>query len=297
MARALIEETKALHAAVVPWAEDPRDDRHRRAQRALQSTLLAWKRAYAFRAGPVAASNAFSHAAFWPAKPASIEAILVSGSPIDEGRVEQLGVDTRGLFALEYLLFSGAPLPSSRVDRSSSERVRAYARELSSHLLGYAARIAKLVGDGNAYAATFAAGGRSAVDEIVAQSLDTLDMVQGKFARVARASADRLPMEFAVEGFFSGASLDIAHALVGGVERLYCGGAGGGLTNLVAQVSLPIDEHIREAFADFSARVKSLGLPLERALELSPAGFRAATASVENLRHIFKVEVASALEA
>ena len=157
MARDLIEETQALHAAVIPWTEDPREDRLRRARRALQMLLLAWKRAYAFQPGRWPSATLFRTWLFGQQSRLSIDAVLASGSPIDKARIEQLGVDTRGLFALEYLLFSGAASESSqsgassdstRADRLGNERVRAYARELSFQLLGYAARIARLLGDG-----------------------------------------------------------------------------------------------------------------------------------------------------
>ena len=118
MARGLIEETQALHAAIIPWTEDPREDRLQRVQHALQSTLLAWKHAYAFRAGPVATSNAFSHVAFWPAKPASIRCGPCFGFAHRQ-RLHRAagGRHARALRARVPVLF-GRLEPVMRVDRS-----------------------------------------------------------------------------------------------------------------------------------------------------------------------------------
>lgn len=292
MARDVLTESRRLQAQVRGLAEQPTQDRLAEARQSFKVATLAWKRASAFRAGPFASSSAFQQAAFWPARPSAIDAVLASPGPIDEPRVEALGVDARGLYALEYLLFEGAPGASLASAEPAASRGRDYALELSANILGYASRMARLLGDGSRYARSFAAGGQSSVSELVAQSLDTLTMVLGKFARVERASEESLPLVSAVEGYFSHASLDVVRAILDGTRQLYRGGLG----ELVQLVSKPIDEHVREAFTGTDSVLRALGLPLELALRAEPARFHQARAAVEQLKHVMQVEMASALE-
>ncbi len=105
MARELRSESDALYVALRDLSGAPSPERQRTAQAVFKRAALAWKQAYAFRLGPFVDSNAFQRAAFWPARATSIDAVLGAPEPIDEQRIEQLGVDARGLWALEYLLF------------------------------------------------------------------------------------------------------------------------------------------------------------------------------------------------
>ena len=164
-------------------------------------------------------------------------------------------------------------------------------------MLGYAQRITRLLGDGRAYGASFASAGQASVNQLVAQSIDSLDMVIGKFDRVARAAARNEPRAFAAEGYFSGTSLEIAGALIAGTKQLYLGGAGGGLSDLVASASPAIDQHLRALFTQVETSLRALGKPLELGVDAHPAAFAAAADAVRNLMHIQKVEMVSALEA
>ena len=296
MARELRAESSSLHAAVRALSAEPGPERKRTAQAAFKRATLAWKRAYAFRTGPFVASAAFQRAAFWPTHASLIDAVLTAREPIDEQRVEQLGVDARGLYALEYLLFdeshAGAILAPGD---DQGERARGYALGLSANVLGYANRIQRSLGDGHSYAASFSNAGKASVDTLAAQMLDTLTVVSGKFARIERARSEGRPLAFAVEGYFSGSSLEIVLAIVAGTKRLYLGGGSGGLSALVASASKPIDEHVGAAFGEAERRLRALDMPLEVALDAQPSRFGAAAAAVAELRHVIEVEMLSAL--
>jgi predicted lipoprotein len=293
----LVTESKQLRGAVQGLLEAPQPERLAGARQAFKTSTLAWKRAAAFRAGPFASTQAFQRAAFWPARPSSIEAVLAAPEAIDEPRIEGLGVDAKGLFALEYLLFSGAQ--GARLDgpEPTAIRVREYCFELSCNILGYASRVRRVLGDGRAYARGFGAMGQQGVDELVAQSVDTLDIVLGKFARVERAQQIGAPFESAVEGYFSKLSLDIVIALLEGTRLVYVGASRGSLSELVAQSSPAIDDHVREAFALADSSLAALGQPLEVGLTSAPDRFRRAVGAVEQLKHVMKAEMVSALEA
>jgi hypothetical protein len=166
---------------------------------------------------------------------------------------------------------------------------------LSSNVLGYADRIQRLLGDGRGYAASFSQAGKQSVDALASQALDTLSVVAGKFARVERARSENLPLPFAVEGYFSGSSLDIVQAIVAGTRQLYWGGGSGGLSQLVAFASQPIDDHVRAAFSEAEQGLRAVGMPIEVALEAQPGRFSRAAAAVAELRHVIEVEMLSTL--
>jgi predicted lipoprotein len=288
MARDVRARTAALDARLQTLEQAPGPEALRDAQSAFKQAILAWRRAYAFRDGPFVSSNAFQRATFWPARPATIREVVTGQAPIDARLIAGLGLDAKGLFAVEYLLFD-RELPAS-------DRPRRYARALAANVLGYADRILRLLGDGRGYGASFAGAGQASINQLVAQSMDNLDMVLGKFDRVSRAAGSGQPTPLAAEGYFSGTSLDIAGALIGGTQQLYLGLAGGGLSDLVAAVSPDIDAHVKALYAQCQSRLHDLGKPLEVAVTADPPGYAAAVASVQALRHIQQVEMASALE-
>lgn len=298
MARDAFREASALDVAVQALSRTPDPKHHAAARRALAATLLAWKRAYAFRSGPFARSLAFQRAAFWPVRTAAVDAVLASPRPRTEHRVEALGVDAKGLFALEYLLFA-APFADDLPDplAPAGERARRFARELSTHVLAYAQRAVHLLGDGEVYAADFARAGQQSIAELLAQSIDTVDIVAGKLDRVVRAAAQRRPRSLAVEGYFSGTSLEIASALVTGTRQLYLGHGGGGLTELVARASEPVDAHARTLFTNVEASLLALGQPLEIGVDTAPEAISTATASLTAMKRLLNGDVRVALEA
>ncbi|HYQ02597.1 MAG TPA: imelysin family protein [Polyangiaceae bacterium] len=296
VAREMRAESKTLQAELRALSGAPSLERARAAQAAFKRALVAWKMAYAFRSGPFVSSEAFQRAAFWPVRPTLINGALADHEPIDERRVEQLAVDARGLYALEYLLFDEGNAGTLGLSSDArGERARAYALELGANILGYAERIQRLLGNGQAYAASFANGGKLSVDTLVSQTLDTLTVVSGKFARVERARRENRPLPFAVEGYYSKSSLDIVLAIIAGTKSLYLGGGSGGLSDLVASSSKPIDDHVRASFAETEQYLRSIGMPIEVALEAQPTLFKAGAAAVAELRHVIEVELVSAL--
>lgn len=296
MARDMCAESSALLDALRVLSSKPSAEQLRSAQVAFARATLAWKQASAFRSGAFVSSNAFQRAAFWPARPGSIDNVLDAKGPIDEPRVEALPVDARGLYALEYLLFD---VESARAVALPNDprgmRARVYALELGTNVHGYASRLQRLLGNGSDYAKSFAAGGKGSVDALVAQAIDTLAIVVGKFDRIERAQRENLPLQFAVEGYFSKSSHQIALSMVNGTRLLYLGARRGGLSDLVTAVSKPIDDHVRAAFQAAEKQLATLDAPLETTLSQRPARFQAAATAVRELRHVLEVEMQSAL--
>ena len=294
MAAELRERNRTLSHAARALATEPSAETLHGARDALQGALVAWKRAYTFRSGPFASSHAFPNASFWPAREAAIDAVLLAPEPIDEARIEALPADARGIYALEYLLFDRSKAGS--LSAAGAVNGRDYVSRLAANVAGYAERVDHLLGDGAAFADAFAGAGPRSVGGLAAQCLDTLDITLGKLTRLSRARSERTPLESAIEGYYSGSSLHVVRALVGGTERLYMGAAGGGLKDLVAAASPPIDAHVRQAFADATSCWAALSSPLELAIDADAQRFQAAAAALATLRHVVATEMLSALE-
>lgn len=278
MARDLSQQTRDLHAAVTAFGKAPSVATREEARRHFADAALAWKRAQAFRSGPFVSSQAFQRAAFWPVSVAAID-LALSAPVVDEPLVEGLGADARGLWALEFALFSER--------RPADEKLRRYAREVSANVLGYAQRLSRELGDGHAFARSFAEQGAHSVASLGAQSSDTLEIVRGKLERAART-----PPELSVEGYYSRTSTDVLQALLVGTERLYRGG----LEELATRVEPRIAPRVRAAFALLHERIRALGPQLDLAAATQPEAFRAVVSALAELKHVYEVELRSALE-
>ena len=81
--------------------------------------------------------------------------------------------------------------------------------------------------------------------------------------------------------------------MIGSVTPIF---TDGGLSELVARSSKPIDVHVRQSSTDADAQLVALHAPLEQALVSDPERFRRAVGGIEQLKHVMKTEMASALE-
>lgn len=286
MARDLLQRTLDLYAAVRTFQAAPSAATREQARRAFAAAALAWKRAQAFRSGPFASSQAFQRAAFWPASAAAIDSLLAA-PVVGEQVVESAGVEARGLWALEQVLF--AP----RFEGAAEDaKLRSYALELTANVLGYARRLSRELGDARAFSRSFAAQGARSVEALGAQSVDTLELVRGKLDRAARLMVAPTAPELAVEGYYSRTSTDVMLALLIGTEALYRGG----LEELATSVEPRVAPRVRGAYSRLHERVRALGPQLELAPATRPQAFRAAVGALAELKHVYEVELRSALD-
>jgi predicted lipoprotein len=291
-AEALLRESRRLDLSLRAVSESSTGEEASSARTAFRRALLVWKRCYAFRIGPFASSNVFLRAMFWPARPKSIEAVLSGERAIDGALVDALGVDAKGLFGLEYLLFSDS---GQGAGDSFGARRKRYALEISSNVMAYAERNLRLLGDGRGYAQSFAEHGRDSENRLVAQMIDSVELLVGKLERVLRFNESGALQASHVKGYFSGTSLDIAISLLAGTEALYAGGGGPGLCDRVAPVSTAIDERLRAAFGAAHRALQALRVPLEQCVKANSKGMRSAVTAVRALELALRVDLKSAL--
>ena len=296
---AVAESSRRLDGEIARLGAEPAITTLRAAREQWQRALLTWKRADAFRSGPIMDTNSLLRVMFWPVRGAAVEELVQGSQVIDDASVDVMGVHLRGLFALEYLLYSGQTDEqiAAGFTAPAGERRARLARSLASNVSRYADRAAHALGDGKAYAAKFADGGQDSVSRLVGQLVHTVEDVSA--SRLARISdlAKRGRLEAKeVEGGGSRMSQQIALSYLKATEQLYLG-VDRGLRELVKAQSASIDDGLRTAFRQSITAVSGLGLPLEEVAQQDPAGLDAATGAVKKLERALRTELASALGA
>ena len=262
-----------------------------------QQTLATWKRLDAFRMGPISESNSLLRTMFWPVRTAGIDALLQGAQAIDDASIDAMGVDRRGLFALEYLLFGEEPeeQTAARFAGPSGERRTHLARALAANVTLYADGVARALGDGRAFAEKFAEAGQDSLNRLVAQLVYTVENVSAnRFARTSRLVKNGAVRLTEIEGGAGRMSQQIALTSLRATEQLYVAGERG-LCRLVAAQSASVDRALRSAFSQAIGAVSNLGAPLEEAAQRDPALFDAGAATVKKLERALKVDLASVL--
>src|SRR6478735_1940224 len=262
-----------------------------------QQALLSWKRADVFRIGPIVESNAVLRAMFWPVRSAAIEALVLGSQSLDDASIDAMGVDRRGLFALEYLLYGKAPEQESVAEFAgpTGERRARLASALAANVSLNAKQVEHALGNGHEFAEQFANSGQDSLNHVVGRMIDTVENVSAKrLTRIATlAKSDRLQAS-EVEGSLSGTSQQIVLSYLRATEQLYRG-ADDGLARLVKARSSTTDDAIRSAFAQAIGLVSNLAAPLEVVARRDLAALEAAIGAVKNLERALRTELVSSL--
>jgi predicted lipoprotein len=296
---AVVTSSNELSSAVNAFADSPSLEALTLARTAFTTALLAWKQAQCFRNGPMVETNAFVRTLFWPPRPEAIEAAASGTALLDDAFVGNIGVDARGVYALEYLLF---PLEQrdeqalASLAENAGKRRRELARGLAASIAKYAGNAGKALGDGNAYAARFAEDAQIHLSTLVNQMIGTVETLAARrLEHVLRLEKNRRLVPHEVEGWPSRTSHRIALAQLTGNERLYRGGKSGGLAALALATAPAIGARVSERYADALRAVRALPGPLEVVVKQDQARLAAAAAATKALELALKVDLASAL--
>ncbi len=288
---ALAESTARLAAAPSPkGVEDART--------AWRACAVRWKRGLCFRHGPLVESAALFRCAFWPPRPKAIDALVSDAEPLTDARIDDLGVDAKGLYAVEYLLFGASKPDAGSVAAllaPEAERRRRAIAALAHSIRRWADQATNALGDGSATATQVSLGGQETVNGLVNQMASTVESVVKRVTQVSElaASAHLSPSE--VEGWPSGISTELARSLVSGTELLYLGTPDGGLGDLVTAAAPAIDLRVRSAFAAVRDGLAAVGAPLEEAITSRRAAVDSAGTALKALELALKTDLASAL--
>jgi len=294
---ALAQTSRGLDEDIARLVAAPTLTSLRAAREQWQRALLSWKRADAFRNGPIMDNNCLLRVMFWPVRPAALDALLQSTEAIDDASIKSMGVDRRGLFALEYLLYSAEADETivAAFAGPAGERRARLARSLAGNVSFDADNAARSLGNGKAYAGKFADGGQDNLNRLALQLTYTVEnLCAQRLVRIsALAKSGRLaPTD--VEASGSRMSQQVVLTYLRAAEELYLGVAHG-LSELVKAQSPAVDEGLRSAFSRAISAVSHLGLPLEEIARREPAELDAAANVLKKLERALKSDLASTL--
>lgn len=291
-ARAIATSSAALEASLQQLSAANAEPPLAQARLAWRGAALAWQRGFAFQHGPYIETRALLRAAYWPVSPDAIEQLLRGDAPIDAARVAALGVNVKGLYALEQLLFTTDPSGAAWPLGSLRPRVLALLQACAEHVRGYAERIHDGLRDETKFAREFGRGGQASIDRVVNGLLETVELAVIRIQRVLSIPASRGVLAQDVQGGPSGTSTDVLTTWLAVCERVYGTRDIPSLASLVHAVAPPIHEHVRAAFATARAALASLGQPLEHAARPQ---LTAAQQALRQLEVSLRSELASAL--
>lgn len=269
------------------------------ARAAFEQALLAWKRVQCFKNGPLVETNALVRATFWPPRPQAIEALLNGAQPIDRERIDALGVDVKGLYALEYVLFPAGLAEDAALALLSSEpgqRRLHYAAAVATSIANYIRTAVARLGNGSGFAQRFAQTVRQSLSKVVMQLTTTIEaLAVNRLGSVLGLAESHLLKPSDIEGAPSHLSAQIAAAELDGVARLYRGHGRKSLSALVHGVSAPVDERVQHALREAEGAISALHGPLEVLVVENRELVARALAAVKALELALKVDLASAL--
>jgi predicted lipoprotein len=267
------------------------------ARASFRRALLAWRRAACFGAGPLVETSALVRAAFWPVRTVALEQVLSGSGALDDRFVAELGVDLKGLYALEYLLFPpGSAQVAGGLAAAGATRRRRLATLLARSVATHAVRVKHALGDGEAYAERFASGGQASLSQVVERLVMSVEHVASqRFALVLELEKNGMLKPGLVEGAPSGTSQALACTELVAAERLYRGRAGRGLEALAGVTAPAVRARVDERFARALAAARAVGAPLEVAARTSRAALAAAATAAKELELALKVDLTSAL--
>lgn len=294
--QALEVESERLYGELLRLTEQPGLEQLTRAKQQWQRALLCFRDIQVLRTEPVVRTNALLRAVFWPINATAIDAVLSDSRAIDARLVEDLGVQAKGMFALEHLLF--ARLPAELIKELSlpeGERLRLLLRALAADVLRYAKAARLALGDGKTFAATLAKTGQDGLNELVNSLITSLENVVMRLQLVADRHALGTLKLADVEGGLSESSQPLVLMSLSTCQRAYLGARGRGISALVRNMSPSVNVHMESLFAEAVSGVRELGPSLERAAVRTPARLKRAIELVRNVEVAFRSEVSGVL--
>ncbi|HKP61461.1 MAG TPA: imelysin family protein [Polyangiales bacterium] len=262
---------------------------------AWRRAAVDWQRGFAFQHGPVFDTKALLHASFWPVRTQAIATILSASDPIDAQRVAQLGVNAKGIFAIEHLLFEeespGVPWALGSMRDRALVLMRAFAADVRTQ----AEQASGALGNGRKFMDDFARGGQQNLNRVVNELTRTVEHAVIRIDRVLATSTWRGFSLRDVQGGPSGTSTELLAVSLSVCARVYGVAPKRSLAGLVQAVSPAIHAHAMTAFGAARSAVQGLGQPYERLVQSNPAQLTAAKDALRQLEVVLRSEVASAL--
>ena len=301
----LLAKSRDLTNALGGLIHSPSGDALTQARQAWAATMLAARAVQGYEAGPLTDRDAATAFFYSQILPGRITGVLSSQQPITATYVEELGSPAKGLFALEHLLFgprtsetgaTKAASPTGILAGPQGPRLSAYLQELARDV---EARATQVAGDWSApdgAAKKFITDGQESINTLVNQLTMHLELaVENRLGFVLRLPEPIHRQYQRVECSSSGTSQQSIRAQISGIKRLYRGGDGTGLDDLVNQLNPALARRFEAQFASTLSAIEALGGPLEDAVVKDRAALQGAYDQARALEILFKVDLASTL--
>jgi uncharacterized protein len=260
------------------------------AQRAWREALLAWERVYVFRLGPIVDNSGLLRSRFWPLRVQVLEQRVHAPPPLHEVSVEELGVDLRGMYALEWLLFVDAD--SLRADSAQGALARSAGSAFARNVQHYADDALDKLRNGVELANKLSEHGQETISKLVNQLVATIEtLASDRLAIVLEMHAFKNLRASEVQGAPSGSSRELVLAQLRAADRIYRQG----LATMVQPVAPEIDERVRARFDKALRLVSEIDGPLELVVVRDRKKLEEAFRALKELELTLKVDLASAL--
>ncbi|WP_394837580.1 imelysin family protein [Pendulispora rubella] len=309
--RTLDTDAGNLRDAAEALRTAPSADALAKTQTAWRAARKAWRKSDAFRFGPVEAKEITAAVDYWPARPATIDSIINGADAITPESFDKLGANVKGFMALEYLLFDNAGAGDAGIlakltTEAGAERRRLYVATAAGNLKAKTAELYKSWDPaGENFAAELSNAGsssasypsaKSAIDQLVNKAVVAGDTVAGnKIAKPFGKRSGGVVQPDQEETPRSDNSLADMLATLEGVQAVYDGTNGKGITTLVKAKNAALDDRMHAALTDAQAKVQAVPAPFRTSLTGQAAAVDASYEAVRGMKNLMGTEVAGAL--
>ena len=294
--RTLASTQHALTTSLATLERAPNEATLAAATAAWKAAALAWVRVEALRVPVNDGGRNLLRAEFWPTRGAQIEELLHDGSALDADQIEALGVDVRGMYALERLLFTE---PAAQLLTASSEgsRTRLLARALAQNVERHALELTQTTGTGDTWAKGLTHDAAASLSRFVNMTTASLEQLASERLGPALTRGTRTPVTAReIRGGFSGISSQLVQAQFGTIERLYLGDQTcPGIATLLKPATPAVEQHVRTLFRTAHTRLAELALSLDQLAQLREPRIAHAHTALKELERALKTEASSAL--
>lgn len=263
-------------------------------RKAWREAMLAWERVSVLRLGPIVDNSGLLRARFWPVRTTALAARVHNPPALAPMQVDEVGVDLRGMYALEWLLFVDHQTLTAESEQGALARAATYA--FAANAQRYADDGLAKLRDGAGLADRLVERSQETVSKIVNQLVASIETLATDYvAIVLEVDGQGNVRSGEVHGAASGSSRELVLTQLRTAEGIYRSPDGNGLTALVAPVAPKIDARMRAAFDTALRAVIAIDGPLEQVVVRDREKVEEALRALKDLAVALKVDLASAL--
>jgi predicted lipoprotein len=234
---------------------------------------------------------------FWPTRITALEPLLDNDAAISADAIDALGVDVRGMFALEWLLFGPH---SSRLCAQTPEgqHARRLASALAHNAQAYAETASTQLGSGAELQASLTRDELSSLSRLVHLSASQVEqLASDRVGAVLERRGGAATIDIReLRGGLSGTASELVATELGTLQHVYTGtDEEPGLSTLVRAAAPLVDAHLLALFQAASARVAALDAALDVVAVRDRPRVVAAHSAIKELERALKSELPSAL--